>query len=169
MARRSSPKKALDPANEARAADCEGRKAATLAGVREGASLKTAAEAAGASARSALRWKQLDPAFARALVDAEAEGGEVRAAARRAAVEALEREAIKRALAGDAKLIVYLLASYEPETFSVYGQAGRAAPRPFGFSPEAVGVAMRRAQHDVELCTVVEPPMAEGDEREPHH
>ena len=76
------------------------RKADTLAGVREGASLDTAARLAGSSLRSAQRWVAEDPAFAAALVAARAEGREARAEARAAAVEALEASAIKRALAG---------------------------------------------------------------------
>ena len=78
-----------------------------LAAHKLGMSVVNAARVAGVERRTIYRWRDKDPAFAKAWRQA-----------REGLVEDLEMEAYKRAFKGNDRLLMFLLRSYKPVTYN---------------------------------------------------
>ena len=83
------------------------RKEKFLRAYRTGMSVGNAARAAAVDRRTVYRWRDRDPEFAKAWLEA-----------REGLVEDLEMEAYKRAFKGNDRLLMFLLRSYKPVTYN---------------------------------------------------
>ena len=89
-----------------------------LKAYKAGMSVEHAAMVAGIDRRTAYRWRDKDPEFAKAWREA-----------REGMVEDLEMEAYKRAFKGNDRLLVFLLKSYKPVTYNQRQQQARNGQR----------------------------------------
>jgi transposase-like protein len=83
------------------------RRAVLVELIAEGSNLSEAARAVGINRSTLFRWRQADPEFDKAIRSAFV-----------ASVEALKREAERRAMNGSDKLLMFLLCNYAPDQFS---------------------------------------------------
>ena len=137
------PGQSNEALNRARRAKREERKRKFLEILADCGDLRAAAQGAGVSLRSVLRWRREDSSFAASLEDAE-----------EVAVLELAAEARKRALEGSDRLLIFLLSSLAGDRFGFGAfrrwthQADAKAAQPL--SPEEFAVSIRRYVEEID-------------------
>ena len=135
--------KSNEALNRARRAKREERKRKFLEILADRGDLRAAAQGAGVSLRSVLRWRREDSSFAASLEDAE-----------EVAVLELAAEARKRALEGSDRLLIFLLSSLAGDRFGfgAYRRWTRQAELDTAhpLSPEELAASIRRAAEEID-------------------